>query len=256
MTSTVQTRPARGRGPLTGGQIAMIVIGAVTTLIGVGLLLAATAVAVAGHSRADGFLTTRPATLATGSYAVTVPDVGVDVRGPDEAYARGLLGTVRIRATGSDPAKPVFVGIARTADVDGYLRGVAHADVSDIDGDGSDVRYTDRAGSAPASGPGELTFWDRSDSGTATRTLEWDVSGGDWTVVVMNADGSPAVSADVDLGGTLPVLRWATGVLFALGAVFFLGGLLLIVLPLATRRRAPRWTNEQGAPGTGRPGVG
>jgi hypothetical protein len=253
--TTMQTRPVRGRAPLTGGHLAMIVIGAITALVGLGLLLSGIAVAVAGHNRADGFLTSRPATLATGSYAVSVPDIGVDVRGPDQAYARDLLGTVRIRATGADPAKPVFVGIARTADVNGYLDGVAHADVTEIDADPADIRYAEQAGSAPGSAPGDQTFWDRSDSGTGTRTMEWQVSGGDWTVVVMNADGSAGVGADVDLGGTLPVLRWATIGLFAGGGVLLLGGLLLIVLPLATRRRTPRWTNEQGAPGTGRPGV-
>jgi len=40
---------------------------------------------------------------------------------------------------------------------------------------------------APESAPGEQTFWERSDTGTGTRTLEWQLSTGDWTVVVMNA---------------------------------------------------------------------
>jgi hypothetical protein len=226
-----------GRRPLGGGQVAMVIIGSVLALLGLGLLAGGAAVAAARHDRgADGFLTTGPASVSTGSYAVTVPDVGVDVRGPDEAYARDLLGTVRIRVTAADPARPVFLGIARTGEVDGYLSGVGHADVTDIDVDPVRVEYAAHPGAAPRSAPGGQAFWERSDAGTGTRTVEWELATGDWTVVVMNADGSPGVAADVDLGGTLPVLRWVTVVLLVAGGLLVFGGALLVVLPLATRR--------------------
>jgi hypothetical protein len=254
--TTTQARPVRGRAPLTGGQIAMIIIGSIAALIGLGLLLSATAIAVAGHSRTDGFVTTGTAPLSTDRFAVTVPGVGIDVRGPDEAYARKLLGTVRIRATAADPSVPVFVGIGRTADVDRYLEGVGHADVTDIEARPVAVDYADHAGSAPRSAPTAQTFWDSSDSGTGTRTLDWDVAAGDWTVVVMNADGSAGVAADVDLGGTLPVLRWATISLFVAGGLLLAAGILLIVLPLATRRRGPGpFPGAPAVPGNGPSGV-
>lgn len=228
----------RSRRPLGGGQIAMIVIGSVVALLGLATLLGGIAVAGAGHSRdADGFLTAGPATVATDSYALTVPDVGVDVRGPDQAYAREILGTVRIRATAADPAKPVFVGIAPTRDVDAYLDGVGHADISDIEVDPVEVKYDPREGGPPAAAPTEQTFWDASDSGTGTRTMEWELATGDWTVVVMNADGSSGVRADLDLGGELPGLRWVTAALITLGAVLLLGGALLVILPLTVGRR-------------------
>jgi hypothetical protein len=261
--TTMQTRPVRQYARLTGGQIAMIIIGAIATLVGLGLLLSGTIIAAAGHSRAEGFLTTGTAPLSTGSYAVSVPDVGIAPDGPDQAYARRLLGTVRIRVTSADPAVPVFVGIGRTADVDGYLDGVGHADVAEINARPVSVDYVDHPGSAPRSAPAEQTFWDSSDSGTGTRVLDWDVAAGDWTVVVMNADGSAGVRADVDLGGTLPVLRWATIVLFVAGGLMLAAGLLLMLLPVVTRRREPRWTgpgapavpDDSAVPGKGRPGV-
>jgi hypothetical protein len=249
--TTVQNRPAARRAPLGGGQIAMIVIGALAALVGLGLLAGAVAVAAAGHDRSGGFLTTGQATVASRSYAVTVPDVGIDIRGPDQAYAREILGTVRIRATSADPGVPIFVGIARTADADRYLRGVGHSAIADLDVDPVAIEYVEQAGGAPASTPGKQTFWDRSDSGTGTRTLDWDVAAGDWTVVVMNADSSQGVRADVDLGGTLPVLRGVTIGLFVGGGVLLAGGLLLVVLPLATRRRPTRPARTY--PGTGAP---
>jgi hypothetical protein len=231
-----RTRP--GRRPLSGGQVAMIVIGSLLALLGLGLLAGGAAIAAAGHSRdSAGFVTSGRAPVDTDSYAVTVPGIGINVRGPDEAYARDLLGTVRIRATSDDPAKAVFIGLAPARDVDAYLDGVGHADVRDIDVDPARVEYTDHAGGAPEAGPADQSFWDSSDSGTGTRTLSWQLATGDWTVVVMNADGSAGVHADLDLGGTLPVLRGATIGLFVGGGLVLVAGVLLIVLPLATRRR-------------------
>jgi hypothetical protein len=243
--STTPVRPpgqgyAPARRGLSGGQVAMIVIGSILALIGLGLLAGGAAVAAAAHSRdAAGFVTTGPAQVDSNAYAVAVPGVGVDVRGPDEAYARGLLGTVRIRATSDDPARPVFLGLARTTDVDAYLDGVGHDDVRDLEVDPTRIDYTTHPGDGPASPPGEQTFWAGSDSGAGTRTVTWEVATGDWTVVVMNADGSAGVHADVDLGGKLPVLRGATIGLFVGGGLLLVGGVLLIVLPLVTRRRDP-----------------
>ena len=231
--------PGRPPGPPLGaGRIVTVVLGSLLTLVALGLLAVGGAVAYAGHSRdAAGFVTSGPAPVESDAYAVVVRGVGVDLRGPDQAYARDLLGTIRIRATGDDPGRAVFLGLARTADVDGYLRGVGHDEVRDIDVDPARVDYTDRAGGAPTSPPSEQTFWERSAAGTGTRTIDWQVSGGDWTVVVMNADGSAGVHADVDLGGTLPVLRGATIGLFVAGGVLLVGGVLLIVLPLVIRRQ-------------------
>ena len=237
-TTSLPPAPVARRRPLAGGRLAMVIVGAIVSLLGLGLIGGGIAVATVGQSRDDdGFLTTGPVTLSTDTYAVAVRDVGVDVRGPDQAYARGVLGTVRIRATAADPAKPVFVGIAKQGDVDAYLDGVGHADVSDLDVDPTRVTYAPHAGGAPATAPAALSIWDSSDSGTGTRTREWDLSTGYWAVVVMNADGSQGVRAQVDLGGELPVVRWAWIGLLAGGAVFLLGGALLVLLPLTVGRR-------------------
>ena len=55
--------------------------------------------------------------------------------------------------------------------------------------------------------------------------MTWQLATGDWTVVVMNADGSAGVRAELDLGGTLPVLRWVTVGLLVGGGLALLGGL-------------------------------
>jgi hypothetical protein len=72
-----------------------------------------------------------------------------------------------------------------------------------------------------------------------TQTLTWKVREGDWSVVLMNADGSRGVAADVDLGAKLSFLLWvAIGLL--IGGVLVSGGsAALIVLAARTPRLPP-----------------
>jgi hypothetical protein len=63
----------------------------------------------------------------------------VDLGGTDAVLGSSEYGKVRLRAT-SRAGKDVFVGIARSRDVD-YLRGTAHATVTDLDYERFDAQY-------------------------------------------------------------------------------------------------------------------
>ena len=76
---------------------------------------------------------------------------------------------------------------------------------------------------------------------------------GDWSVVLMNADGSRGVTADVDLGAKLSFLLWvAIGLL--IGGVLVTGGSAALVVLAARRPRPPRPppepANESRGPGS------
>jgi hypothetical protein len=72
-----------------------------------------------------------------------------------------------------------------------------------------------------------------------TQTVTWKVREGDWSVVLMNADGSRGVAADIDVGAKLSFLLWvAIGLL--IGGVLVVGGsTALIVLAARTRQPPP-----------------
>jgi hypothetical protein len=243
-TTPTPTSPAVGPrapapAPWSAGRIVVVVLGALGVLAGLVLLVAGGALAFAGLGRDDGYLTAGDAPLHSNAYAIDVREIGVSVDGPDVAASRDLLGRVRIRATGDDPATPLFVGIAPRADVDRYLTGVRHDEVLDFDVDPFDVSYRQHAGNAPATPPGDQSFWTVSDSGAGTRELVWDVAPGEWSIVVMNADASAGVDAAVGVGASLPVLRLvAVGFVVAGGSALVTGG-VLIALALGTRPRTP-----------------
>jgi len=145
------------------------------------------------------------------------------------------LATVRIRASSED-GRPVFVGIARADDVARYLDGVAHDRIRDLELDPFRVDYERRAGGRPPTAPGDQVFWVARAQGSGTQSLQWEVEGGDWTALVMNADGSPGVRVRADAGADVQwLLALAIGLL-AFGALSVAGGTLLVVLGARTPR--------------------
>jgi len=161
----------------------------------------------------DGFLMSPTEDFSTATYAITSENADVDFDGPDWA-ATDFLGTVRIR---SESERPVFVGIAREADVVEYLDGVEHAVVTEL---GEEPEYSERQGGPPEARPADQTFWAASATGAGEQTLEWEPEDGSWNVVVMNADGSRGVAAELSIGGELDPLIW-------IGVGLLVGGLLL-----------------------------
>jgi hypothetical protein len=218
----------------TGGRIAALVSGIVIAFIGLALVLGGLALLIFhGATRDDdGYYTTGTERLTTGARALTLE--GIDLG--DDAVSEvpeDLLGRVRIRA--ERPAgQPVFVGIARNEDLDAYLEHVRTAEVTDLDPPEYDVR----PGGAPRGRPGAETFWVASAEGRGRQAADWDVEGGHWSVVAMNADGSSGVVVDADVGAKV-------GWLVAAGIGGLAGGLLLsaagaaLILLAARRSRRP-----------------
>jgi hypothetical protein len=216
--------------------VVAVVFGSLGALIGCALLLGGLALVLA-HAFArddDGYYTTDTERLSTGTYALTVEDVDLGSN-PVDFVPKDVLGTVRIRAE-RPGGGPVFVGIAPEREVDAYLRGVGRAEVEDFS-DGS-PRYLTSRGGAPPGPPSAERFWVASAAGPGRQAVSWDVEGGRWSVVAMNADGARRVVLDADVGAKV---GWFLGVgigLLAGGLLLLAGGIVLIVW--AVRRSSTR----------------
>src|SRR4051812_34435252 len=193
------TLPKPPTPALSAGRVVAIVAGAIAALIAF-VLLAASAFGLwadATQRGADGWFSSPWQQLDTSSRALTAEGLRLgDVRGGPENSLPDL-GPVRVRAR-SNNGLPVFVGIAPEARVDAYLRGVAHTEVDDVRPHG--YRGTVRTGTRVPQPPMAAAGWSASAAGQGTQTVRWDPQSGRWAIVVMNADGSPGVDVDVQVG--------------------------------------------------------
>jgi hypothetical protein len=231
------------------GRVVLIVLGSIVALLGLGLAAGGGFLLWADRTqREGGYLTTPSERFATSTYALTRERLEVDAGGPNWVWSTNWLGKVRIRAKGAS-GKPLFVGIGPEAAVAGYLGRVEHADVEDIDFDPFRAKYRQISGGAPRRPPTAQNFWAASASGQGRQTVTWKVREGDWSVVLMNADGSGGVSANVDLGAKLSFLLWVAIGLLIGGALVVAGSVALIVL--AARKRPPPAAAPRPAPTTG-----
>jgi hypothetical protein len=141
--------------------------------------------------------------------------------------------------TASEPTKEIFVGWAKASDVESYLgkfsyetpdnewhwRTSPYAPEIDVP---STAIYNQ---GTPARPPVEESFW--TTTATTTNSAEikwepvWDSSKGMNVIVVMNADGSSTINADIQLGFKVPILSWLPYLLIPLGILFLVLGLLL-----------------------------
>jgi hypothetical protein len=229
--------PGAGNTGWTAGRVVAVVLGSIAALIALALLLggAALIAAHAGARDSDGYYTTGTERLATATYALTAEDIDLGSDAAD-VVPKDVLGRIRIRAE-RPGGQPVFVGIGPEREVDAYLRGVAHAEVDDLD----PPRYRNSGGGAPRRPPSAERFWVASTEGSGRQAVSWEVEGGQWTIVAMNADAARRVVIDADVGAKV---GWFLGVgigMVVVGLLLLAGGMTLIVVAgrRASRAHAP-----------------
>jgi hypothetical protein len=220
-----------------GGRIALIVTGTIASLIATALV-AGGALALWGDSQkgSDGYLSTDTHRFEAGGRALATDNLDVDLGATDWLADTNDLGKVKITAESRD-GKPVFVGIARTSDVEDYLAGVPYTTVNDVEVSPFDADYTRHAGHRHPVSPEHAGIWQASSYGDGTRSIDWEIEDGDYSIVVMNADGSLGVDADVKAGADVPFLDELGWSAIGSGAFALILGIGLIAL--AVRRPKP-----------------
>ena len=239
------------------GRVVLLVLGSLAALLGLGLLAGAAATGWANYQQRDGgYFTTPTERFAADGYALTLPRINILDDGgmrPNGTLpgTEATPGSILLRGSAADPSRPVFIGIARQADVAGYLAGVPHAELADVRFSPFQADYRTVAGTKAPGRPAEQTFWAASVSGTGSQDLRWDIRPGNWAVVIMNADAASPVAVDLS-GGVRSELLLPIFIGLLIAGVVLLGvGVLLIVLGAAGLGAA-----GPGGPGSGWAGTG
>jgi hypothetical protein len=224
-------------GRFSGGRVVAVVAGSLLAIVSLAFFVAGGAALWAnGQKDDDGYLSTSTERFHTRTAALRTENLDVNLGGTASVLENDLYGKVRLRVT-PRAGKDVFVGIAPTRDVTRYLRGTAHARVTDIDYHPFRADYAMSGGGARAAAPARQRIWAAQAHGHGTQTVTWDVADGDWSVVVMNADGSRGVDADVRAGANVPFLNELAWGAIGGGAIFGFGSAALLYAGLRTPRR-------------------
>jgi hypothetical protein len=227
--------PTKRRG-WTAGRIVSLVIGCILGLVSLGLLGAGGFATWATNTQRDaaGYLTSGTQTIATPGHAITSDQIDFWTA-TDWATPADVVGTIRIRATATNPAAAVFIGVAPKAAVDSYLTGVNRQVVTGWSP--FETQYRGETGAAPKTAPIDARIWTAQVSGPGTQTLTWRPTGGTWTIVVMHPNGSAGLSVTADMGATIPDLAWFAVGLFVVGGLLLGAAVALIAVPVARASR-------------------
>jgi hypothetical protein len=234
----VGLQPPRSRW--SAGGIVAVITGSLLVLGGLGLGTGGTALLIADSVARDssGLITTPTETFSGAGYAVAFG--GADISWSDGNWAAETdwLGEVQIVAHSTSSDIPLFVGIGAESDVNRYLTGVQVERVSQVDLFPFRVGYTEQQGSAPTTPPTTQDFWVESIAGVGEQTLTWRAEPGHWALVLMNADGSPNVTAALRVAADAPFLAPLGWALVGGGIVMILlGGTIVLLGAIGVRRR-------------------
>ena len=218
-------------------RVVLLILGLVVAIVAVALI-GAGGLLIWEHTTqrdADGYFSTDPERLESPSYAVV--SKALDLGSSPADWVPSDIATLRISSDDD-----VFIGVGPREDVRRDLRGVAYTEVTDFSTDPFRPTYQQFEGDATPAPPQDEDFWAATSSGG---TLTWDVDGGEWSVVLMNADASQGVQADL-------AFAVKSGLLLPIGIVLLVVGLLLgagavAMIVASTRGRRERDTLPPGA---------
>ena len=126
-TATAPARTEQPSEPFGVKRVLLLVFGSIVVLIALAFLAGgAVGLWALGERDSSGYFTTATHELSSSSYAISSEGVNVDSDVP--GWFGDRFATARIEASS---ARPVFIGIALTSDVERYLAGTQHDQVTD-----------------------------------------------------------------------------------------------------------------------------
>ena len=230
--------PRRSSGSVMLG-VLLLAFGTLISIVGAATLAAGLVAAGVNQVRdAEGYFATPTENFTTQSYALTSPNIGRLTTARAMPNLPFDLATIRLRATSAD--SDIFIGIAPRADVSRYLHDVKRTEITSARYFPFRVGYRDIAGTRAPQPPAESDIWVQSATGPGAQELQWKLEPGDWGIVVMNADGSAGVTAQLQAAVRSDLIAPAATSLIVLGVILLVLGLpMLIVGAVILGRRIP-----------------
>lgn len=195
------------------------VLGGILLVVGL-LLIAAGALGVAAFGP-SGTISEKSPPLKTqpDGYALVVDVLGVNAGFPGSS----LLGTPTLGADSTGPER-MFVGVAPRDSVDEYLTGVAFEAVRQ---EGSQWPTESIPGTKKPPVPADETLWVDESTGNAP-SIDFTPATSGSTFIVMNADATPGVAAQIVVGYTSPFVFPASIAAMVLGLLAIIQGFLFM----------------------------
>jgi hypothetical protein len=241
-TDILYTKP-RGRG-WDAGKVLVVFFGGFLILVGVPLLFSGTALMGITRSLSDGYgyigvsgIDLETSTQAMVSTPMHVDEIVIDeIDGPMVKYWHPSPGDfIDLKLTlDSNNGKEVFIGIVETFDAAPVFAGMMYDSIIDIDLDhpydnDPQITYRRHRGDLFEGSPADLGIWSAYAYGDEL-TLEWEPEEGDYSIIIMNLDGSAGVDVDAGFGVKAPFLDLiGKGLLFGGLVCFGLGALIIYV---------------------------
>lgn len=217
------------------GKIILFIFGLIGLLTSMGFFFGGGAIILADNTikDSDSFYSTRTIQIESGTYAVVTGSADIYLGGK---WDWGSLATFKVAGSNNDPAEQIFIGIARTSDIDAYLNGVEYSEITRFSMFPDNLSYSNHSGVVVPGAPVDQSFWTASSYGAGTETLEWDVESGRYSLLLMNGDGSEGIDLDVEFGLKIP---WLIGVGIGLLLMGLIGIIISIVLIFLAFRSSP-----------------
>jgi len=236
MSQNIYVKPKESLGVVHIGVLLLSVILLITSF---GLLMGGTTLRSIQSLIVDedGYITSDPATIDLPGYAIVLEDIDLDIDPTAWRWiqSRGGLLKLKIITESNDPAKEVFIGVARESDLHSYLQDVEYQRVIDMDFDEENYDLVFSAsdfslhpGGPPSAPPTVHSYWVVHTSSADAQELIWEPQAGTYNIVIMNADGSEGIDAEIQVGASVPFFGSIANILISVGLfVGAIGGLMI-----------------------------
>jgi hypothetical protein len=221
---------------MTAERIVLIILGALALLVSVPFICGGAAVLLVNSAITDneGYICADTIHLDSDSYAiVATPD---DMDGDsDWFWWLGRFADLKIEGASHGASGQIFIGIADAQDVEEYLDDVSYDEMVEFSTEASEIAYDSHTGDHEPVLPTNVSFWAVSAYGFEKQTIVWEHELDDYSLVIMNAEGTDAVDVRMDFCVKIPQMGgFGVGILIT-GIVFLIIGILMIFFALRKR---------------------